>query len=68
MPHPAPGYRDAGLSGRIGDPGDVGSSGYSWTSAVSDILGRFLWFDTKALGTSHANRRAYGFQLRCLSE
>ena len=45
----------------------VGNHGYSWSSAVSGISGRFLWFYSQDLVPSHAYLRAYGLQLRCLS-
>ncbi|WP_300646620.1 hypothetical protein [uncultured Rikenella sp.] len=46
----------------------VGLSGYSWSSAVSGTNGMHLGFNVGWLGPSSAGRRAYGFQLRCLSE
>ncbi|WP_300681735.1 hypothetical protein [uncultured Rikenella sp.] len=62
--YPAPGYRGY----TSGAPGGVGSYGYSWSSAVSGIYGRFLWFHTQDLGPSDTDYRAHGRQLRCLSE
>ncbi|WP_294599280.1 hypothetical protein [uncultured Rikenella sp.] len=61
---PAPGFRrrDTGALGH------VGSYGYSWSSTVSSINGMHLDFGVTWLDPSHANTRAYGFQLRCLSE
>ncbi|WP_294593814.1 hypothetical protein [uncultured Rikenella sp.] len=60
----APGYRNYSS----GVPGGVGHSGYSWSSAVSGIIGRFLHFNAQSLTLSNADYRSYGFQLRCLSE
>ncbi len=62
--YPAPGYRH----GTSGAPGHVGGNGYSWSSAVSGIRGRFLWFSTQDLDPSNTYYRASGLQLRCLSE
>ena len=62
--YPAPGYRSASS----GEPGGVGNNGYSWSSAVSGIGGRFLWFGSQDLGPSNSDYRAYGLPLRCLSE
>ncbi len=59
----APGYRN----NSSGEPGGVGNNGYSWSSAVSGINGRFLWFNTQDLDPSNTNNRANGRQLRCLS-
>ena len=66
--YPAPGFRDAGNSGRLGALADVGNNGCSWSSAVSSTSGVFLNFGVAHLYPSGANRRGYGFQLRCLSE
>ncbi len=60
----APGYRHR-------DTGALsagGLDGYSWSSAVSGTVGVFLHFYTQYLNPSNAGLRAYGFQLRCLSE
>ncbi len=64
----APGFRDAGNNGRLGALTGVGSSGYSWSSSFSGTSGVFLHFYTQSLNSSGADYRAYGFQLRCLSE
>ncbi|WP_300728975.1 hypothetical protein [uncultured Rikenella sp.] len=61
---PAPGYRHP-YSGTLYD---IGNHGYSWSSTVSGIAGVFLIFSTQDFGPSNTNCRAYGFQLRCLSE
>ncbi|WP_294599792.1 hypothetical protein [uncultured Rikenella sp.] len=61
---PAPGYRGAGSGVSDG----VGNYGYSWSSAVSGTYGVFLYFYTQYLSPSYAHTRAYGRQLRCLSE
>ncbi len=60
----APGFRERNNGGLV----DVGSHGYCWSASVSSIYGRFLWFGTQGLGSCHAHGRAYGLQLRCLSE
>ncbi|WP_300681635.1 hypothetical protein [uncultured Rikenella sp.] len=46
----------------------VGNDSYSWSSAVSGIHGRFLWFNTQDLDPNYTSFRAHGRQLRCLSE
>ena len=55
-----------------GTPASVGSSGYGWlaTSFKSGghYRGMYLNFYTTALYPINADARAYGFQLRCLSE
>ncbi|WP_294601074.1 hypothetical protein [uncultured Rikenella sp.] len=61
---PAPGYRDA-ISG---DPVNVGNSGYSWISTVSDINSLYLRCLATGLNSSSTTYRTHGFQLRCLSE
>ena len=65
---PAPGYRDAGNNGLLGELLGVGNRGFSWSSATSGIHGLGLYFHSQHLGTSHSDYRAHGFQLRCLSE
>ncbi|WP_294601234.1 hypothetical protein [uncultured Rikenella sp.] len=62
--YPAPGYRSA----TSGDPVHVGNAGYSWSSTVSGADGMHLWFSAQGLDPSNTNSRAYGRQLRCLSE
>ena len=64
----APGFRDAGLSGRLGAPMSIGEGGYSWASTVRGTFGMNLDFHMTGLSPSHAYCRAYGRQLRCLSE
>ncbi len=65
---PAPGNRHSSS----GDPVGVGNHGYSWSSAsyasVDHYRGMYLNFNATALYPSNADSRAYGFQLRCLSE
>ena len=46
----------------------VGYHGYSWSSVTSGISGLDLNLHSQNLNPSHADYRAYGFQLRCLSE
>jgi len=61
---PAPGYRHP----HFGPLHAVGHDGYSWASMVSGTLGVFVGFYAQGLNPSSANSRAYGIQLRCLSE
>ncbi|WP_300829121.1 hypothetical protein [uncultured Rikenella sp.] len=46
----------------------MGRNSCCWSSGVSGSTGRFLWFDMQGLGTSGTANRAFGLQLRCLSE
>ncbi|WP_294598889.1 hypothetical protein [uncultured Rikenella sp.] len=46
----------------------VGSSGFSGSSATSGVYGLDLNFGSQDLNASSSDRRAFGFQLRCLSE
>ncbi|WP_294596513.1 hypothetical protein [uncultured Rikenella sp.] len=46
----------------------VGHHGFSYSSSVSGSNGVYLDFGVTYLGLSNAHSRAYGFQLRCLSE
>ncbi|WP_300400921.1 hypothetical protein [uncultured Rikenella sp.] len=64
----APGYRDVGTDGRLGDLMVVGNYGYSWSVATKDITGMDLNLSTRGLNPGSTNYRGYGFQLRCLSE
>ncbi|WP_294601243.1 hypothetical protein [uncultured Rikenella sp.] len=66
--YPAPGYREAGNNGRLGDLMAGGDGGCSWSSTVSGPNGVFLYFYTQNLYPSDVNRRGHGLQLRCLSE
>ena len=61
---PAPGYlpRDTGAASYLGH------GGYSWSSSVNGANSMHLNFYTQSLLSNHASHRAYGFQLRCLSE
>ncbi len=65
---PAPGFRDAGSYGRLGNLMVVDHSGYSWSSTVSGTNGVHLGFNVTWLDPSNADNRAHSFQLRCLSE
>ena len=47
---------------------NVGYYGFSWSSATSGTGGLDLNFNSQHLYASNADSRAYGFQLRCLSE
>ncbi|WP_294592130.1 hypothetical protein [uncultured Rikenella sp.] len=60
----APGYRSA----QSGAPTESCRNGYSYSSSFHRDQGRFLFFGTRELDPSNPNYRAYGFQLRCLSE
>ncbi len=61
---PAPGFR-----GRSeGAIGVAGNSGYCWASTIREIYGMYLHFSMVEFTDSGANSRAYGRQLRCLSE
>ncbi|WP_300726604.1 hypothetical protein [uncultured Rikenella sp.] len=46
----------------------VGGNGYSYSSSVSGTNGMNLNFGVAWLHPSSADGRAYGYQLRCLSE
>ncbi|WP_300828924.1 hypothetical protein [uncultured Rikenella sp.] len=60
----APGFRDRDTGALLA----VGNDGYSWSSATSGISGLDLSFSVVWLPPSFAHYRAYGLQLRCLSE
>ncbi|WP_300829530.1 hypothetical protein [uncultured Rikenella sp.] len=60
----APGYRHRDT----GALWNVGNNGYSWSSTVSSILGMYLALECGMLDPVHIDSRAYGLQLRCLSE
>jgi len=66
--YPAPGFRDAGNNGRLGDLTSVGRNGYSWSFAVSRESGVFLYFGAQSLNTSTSDGRGHGLPLRCLSD
>ncbi|WP_304708320.1 hypothetical protein [uncultured Rikenella sp.] len=61
---PAPGYRRRDTGALL----SVGNDGYSWTSTVTDTDGMRLGFSVTWFDSSSTGSRAYGFQLRCLSE
>ncbi|WP_294600753.1 hypothetical protein [uncultured Rikenella sp.] len=50
----------------------IGSSGFSWSSTSYDsgdhYRGMYLYFNATVLNPSSPTYRAYGQQLRCLSE
>ncbi|WP_300852107.1 hypothetical protein [uncultured Rikenella sp.] len=46
----------------------VGSDGFGYSSSRSDNNGVSLGFSVTGLNPCYAYVRAYGFQLRCLSE
>ncbi|WP_297626010.1 hypothetical protein [uncultured Rikenella sp.] len=60
----APGYRH-NLAGSLLS---IGEQGYSWSSSASDTNGLNLGFGGTWFRFSSSDGRAYGFQLRCLSE
>ena len=62
--YPAPGRRNS----YSGAPVSVGHDGFSYSSSVSGNSGVYLGFYVTGLVPSSSNGRAYGFQLRCLSE
>ncbi len=62
--NPAPGFRDS----YSGDPVYVGGYGFSYSSSGNGNNGVYLDFHMTGLNPSHTSSRAYGFQLRCLSE
>ncbi|WP_304708132.1 hypothetical protein [uncultured Rikenella sp.] len=61
---PAPGFRNFS-SGVLTHTGNFG---YSWSRTIFDIYARLLDFYAVYLTATSANYRAYGLQLRCLSE
>ncbi|WP_300851151.1 hypothetical protein [uncultured Rikenella sp.] len=61
---PAPGYRHRDT----GALWNVGNSGYSWGSTFDGNNGMHLSFRVTWLHSNDSYHRAYGFQLRCLSE
>lgn len=65
---PAPGYRDAGIYGQLGNLLLVGQVGYSWASATDNINSIDLNFGSQSLNPSSAISHGHGCQLRCLSE
>ncbi|WP_300828550.1 hypothetical protein [uncultured Rikenella sp.] len=64
----APGYRGNGTNDRLGTLVVVGSDGYSWASTAIDYRSMYLHFQTTGLVSGSITSRAYGLQLRCLSE
>ncbi len=46
----------------------IGNYGFSYSSSELGNNGMFLCFNMTSLNPSDATRRAYGLQLRCLSE
>ncbi|WP_300829433.1 hypothetical protein [uncultured Rikenella sp.] len=52
----------------MGKLGDIGSYGYSWSSTIKDSFCIFLYFTPQHLASCNEHYRAYGYQLRCLSE
>ena len=67
----APGFRDSGY-GELGVLHNVGHDGYSWSSSSVDSDDYYrdldLSFNTQGLSPNSVHYRAYGLQLRCLSE
>ncbi|WP_294600581.1 hypothetical protein [uncultured Rikenella sp.] len=61
---PAPGFRydTSGALYYVGNEGSV------WSASASGTYGVCLRFVMNAAQPGHSNRRANGFQLRCLSE
>ncbi|WP_294597900.1 hypothetical protein [uncultured Rikenella sp.] len=54
--------------GKTGAPIGPGNYGYSWSSTISGMNGRYLDFGTQRHLVNAQNGRAHGLQLRCLSE
>ncbi|WP_300729365.1 hypothetical protein [uncultured Rikenella sp.] len=46
----------------------VGDIGFSQSSTINDIRGHHLLIGVNRLNPSYTDPRAYGLQLRCLSE
>ncbi|WP_294598500.1 hypothetical protein [uncultured Rikenella sp.] len=62
---PAPGCRD----NFNGEMVSIGNRGYSWSSTADSIYGSLLYFFMTSLQPQNITHyRAYGLQLRCLSE
>ncbi len=65
---PAPGYRHRDTGAQNG----IGNYGFSWSSTSYDsgdhYRGMDLDFNATGLNPNYAAYRAYGNQLRCLSE
>jgi hypothetical protein len=45
----------------------VGSSGYYWSSTVSDTFARILYFNSSSIGI-YSSYRVYGFSVRCIKD
>ncbi|WP_300646557.1 hypothetical protein [uncultured Rikenella sp.] len=52
----------------MGDWWFNGQYGFVWSSTVYGISAYFLDFGPQVLNPCHTDDRAYGLQLRCLSE
>lgn len=63
-----PGFRDAFGDRGYGGLGYVGARGSSWSSTAFGSSIRFFELGPDWLTPQHSSLRAYGFQLRCLSE
>ncbi|WP_297627229.1 hypothetical protein [uncultured Rikenella sp.] len=61
---PAPGFRSHG----DGTFYHTGNFCYQWSLSTNSIGSWILHFHSQLLNTSYVGRRAFGFQLRCLSE
>ncbi|WP_300728516.1 hypothetical protein [uncultured Rikenella sp.] len=64
----APGFRDAGNNGRLGALSAVGNEGSVWSASANGTNGVFLRFLMNTAQSGYSSSRAFGFQLRCLSE
>ncbi len=62
--YPAPGNRHVHTGTMTG----VGDIGFSQSSTIYDIRGHHLLIGVNRLYPSYTDPRAYGLQLRCLSE
>ena len=62
-------YVASGFRGRTsGSLGNVGSSGYCWSSAPSGTNGGSLGFNASNVGPLNGSNRAFGFPVRCVKE
>ena len=64
----APGYRGAGNEEWMGGLAYVGAYGYSWASTVNEKNSMYMAAYVTWLEPCSSSFRAFGFQLRCLSE
>ncbi|WP_297627374.1 hypothetical protein [uncultured Rikenella sp.] len=46
----------------------IGNRGYSWSATITTHYSHLLYFYMSLASPSNSHSRAYGLQLRCLSE